>query len=40
MPTRQGDDEHPLRHRDRRLGSLYAELVIMLRRPGRDIVGE
>jgi hypothetical protein len=40
MPTQQGDDEHPLQHQSRRLGSLYAESVVMLYHPGRDIVGE
>jgi hypothetical protein len=40
MPNQQGDDEHPRRHQSRQLGSLYAKLVIMLHRLGRDIVGE
>jgi hypothetical protein len=40
MPTQQGDDEHPHRHWSHQLGSLYAESVVMLRHPGRDIVGE
>jgi hypothetical protein len=40
MPTQQGDNEHPLQHQSRRLSSLYAKSVVMLRPPGRDIVGE
>jgi hypothetical protein len=40
MPTQQGDDEHPRRHQSCWLGSLCAKLVVRLRCPGREIVGE
>jgi hypothetical protein len=36
----RSDNEHPRRHQSRRHGSLHAELVVMLHRPGRDVVGE